>query len=95
MSGTAIGRNVPLDRLIDWLVGLAPTGVIEFVPKSDPMVTRMLRLREDIFDSYTEENFLAAISARARILKSSVVSVAGRRVVWFDRSKQRPHRLEA
>jgi ribosomal protein L11 methylase PrmA len=83
----AIGRNVPLDRVIDWLVGLAPTGVIEFVPKSDPMVTRMLRLREDIFDAYTEENFMAAISTRARIVKSIVVSAAGRRLVWFDRSR--------
>ena len=83
----AIGRNVPLDRLIDWLVGLAPTGVIEFVPKSDPMVARMLRLREDIFDAYTEEAFLAAVSARACIVKSIVVSAAGRRLVWFDRSK--------
>jgi ribosomal protein L11 methylase PrmA len=83
----AIGRNVPLDRVIDWLVGLAPTGVIEFVPKSDPMVTHMLRLREDIFDGYSEENLLAAISARARIVKSSVVSASGRKLVWFDRSK--------
>ena len=83
----AIGRNVPLDRLIDWLVGLAPTGVVEFVPKSDPMVQRMLQLREDIFDDYTEEAFLSAVGARARIVKSLVVSAAGRRLVWFDRSE--------
>jgi ribosomal protein L11 methylase PrmA len=82
----AIGRNVPLDRAVGWLVSLAPTGVIEFVPKSDPMVARMLRLRDDIFDAYTEEHFLAAVSARARIVKSIVVSAAGRRLVWFDRS---------
>jgi ribosomal protein L11 methylase PrmA len=83
----AIGRNVPLDRVIDWLIGLAPAGVIEFVPKSDPMVARMLRLRDDVFDTYTEETFLASISARARVTKSVVVSAAGRRLVWFDRSK--------
>ena len=91
----AIGRNVPLDRVIDWLIGLAPNGVIEFVPKADPMVTRMLKLREDIFDTYTEDTFLNAISARARIVKSSVVSAAGRRVVWFDRARQRPTTLRA
>jgi hypothetical protein len=78
---------VPLDRVIDWLIGLAPAGVIEFVPKSDPMVARMLRLRDDVFDTYTEETFLASISARARVTKSVVVSAAGRRLVWFDRSK--------
>ena len=32
----AIGRNVPLAQLLPWLTGLAPAGVIEFVPKSDP-----------------------------------------------------------
>lgn len=83
----AIGRNVPLDRLIDWLVGLAPTGVVEFIPKSDPMVQRMLQLREDIFDDYTEGAFLSAIGERARIVKSLIVSAAGRRLIWFDRSE--------
>ncbi len=82
----AIGRNVPLDRVVDWLVGLAPTGIIEFVPKSDPMIVRMLRLREDIFDDYGEDAFMAAVARRARVVKSSVVSASGRRLVWFDRS---------
>ena len=31
----AIGRNVPLANVVDWLIGLAPRGVIEFVPKGD------------------------------------------------------------
>ena len=82
----AIGRNVPLDRVVDWLVGLAPIGVVEFVPKSDPMVRRMLRLREDIFDDYSEEAFLAAVGRRAQVAKSVVVSASGRRLVWFDRT---------
>jgi ribosomal protein L11 methylase PrmA len=84
----AIGRNVPLDQLIGWLVELAPAGVIEFVPKSDPMVQRMLRLREDIFDDYSEEHFTAAVMARARIVQSAIVSASGRRLVWFDRSSR-------
>lgn len=83
----AIGRNVPIERVVDWLIGLAPAGVIEFVPKADPMVQRMLRLRDDIFDDYTEECFLAAVNRRSRIVESKVVSAAGRRLVWFDRSR--------
>jgi ribosomal protein L11 methylase PrmA len=84
----AIGRNVPLDQLVGWIIELAPTGVIEFVPKSDPMVQRMLRLREDIFDDYSEEHFTAAVKARARIVQSAVVSASGRRLIWFDRSSR-------
>ncbi|HEX2134911.1 MAG TPA: class I SAM-dependent methyltransferase [Microvirga sp.] len=82
----AIGRNVPLDRVVDWLVSHAPRGVVEFVQKSDPTVQRMLALREDIFDRYEEAAFESALAARARIVRSEVVSTAGRKLYWFDRS---------
>lgn len=82
----AIGRNVPLDDVISWLIGLAPQGIIEFVPKRDPMVVRLLELREDIFADYEEEVFLKSISSRARIVKEEVVTQNGRKLVWFDRS---------
>jgi ribosomal protein L11 methylase PrmA len=82
----AIGHNVPLDKVIDWLIGLAPTGVIEFVQKTDPTVQEMLALREDIFDTYNEQNFSSLIQQRARIVKSETVSGTGRRLYWFDRA---------
>ena len=49
----AIGRNIPLPQVVSWLTSLAPTGVIEFVEKSDPTIQRMLALREDILHGYT------------------------------------------
>jgi ribosomal protein L11 methylase PrmA len=82
----AIGRNVPLDRVVDWLVAHAPCGVVEFVQKSDPTVQRMLALREDIFDNYDESVFESALAARARIVRSEVVSSQGRKLYWFDRT---------
>jgi ribosomal protein L11 methylase PrmA len=82
----AIGRNVPLPNVVDWLLGHAPQGVVEFVQKSDPTVQRMLALREDIFDSYDEASFEAALAAKARIIRSEVVSSAGRKLYWFDRT---------
>jgi ribosomal protein L11 methylase PrmA len=81
----ALGRNIPLGQLVPWLVGLAPAGVIEFVPKSDPTVGRMLALREDIFDDYTEENFRGLLSASARIVESQTLSRAGRVAFVYDR----------
>lgn len=82
----AIGRNVPLAGVVEWLVGLAPRGVVEFVQKQDPTVQIMLALREDIFDEYSIENFEQALRDRARIIRSEVVSGAGRTLFWFDRS---------
>jgi ribosomal protein L11 methylase PrmA len=81
----AIGRNIPLDEVVAWLVGLAPNGIVEFVPKSDPMVQRLLRLREDIFDDYSEETFSRHLQARAEIVQVVDVSATGRRLFWFAR----------
>ena len=52
----AIAKNVPLSQVVEWLVSLAPNGVVEFVPKGDAMVQELLRLREDIFHDYAEES---------------------------------------
>jgi ribosomal protein L11 methylase PrmA len=81
----AIARNVPLQGVVGWLTSLAPAGVIEFVPKSDPTIQRMLALREDIFSEYTEDNFRSALSARARIVGEQVVSASGRRLFCYER----------
>jgi ribosomal protein L11 methylase PrmA len=82
----AVAKNVPLDYVVDWLIGLAPTGVIEFVQKDDPMVGELLRLREDIFSDYSEENFERAVRARARIHRVEQVSATGRKLYWFERA---------
>ena len=65
----AIGKNVPLDMAVDWLVSLAPTGIIEFPDKGDAMVRKLLSTREDIFPDYTEDAFVAHVGARARIVR--------------------------
>lgn len=83
----AIARNLPLGQLVDWLVSLAPRGVVEFVPKNDPMVQTLLRLREDIFDDYCEAAFASLLGAKATIVRSAVVSESGRKLFWYDASE--------
>lgn len=82
----AIAKNIPLDQLIEWLTGFAPAGVIEFVPKTDPMVEKLLRHREDIFADYTQENFAALLARCGRIVDMKTVSASGRTLFWYDRS---------
>jgi ribosomal protein L11 methylase PrmA len=81
----AVAKNVPLDYVVGWLVGLARTGVIEFVQKDDPMVRELLRLRADIFAGYHEQNFERSLAAVARIRKVEQVSATGRKLYWFER----------
>jgi ribosomal protein L11 methylase PrmA len=85
----AIGRNVPLPMLLDWMVDLADCGVVEFVPKDDPTVQRMLSLREDIFDQYSQAEFESELAKRAAIEKREVVSSSGRTLYVFAKSPSR------
>lgn len=81
----AIARNIPLVQVVNWLITLAPQGVIEFVPKNDPMVQELLSLRQDIFPDYTAEHFMALLEKQAVIIKNEIVSKSGRMLVWFKR----------
>ena len=81
----AIGRNVPLDMAVDWLVSLAPAGVIEFPHKEDPMVQLLLSQRPDIFPDYHNDTFANLLSQRAQIVKAVDV-LPTRTLYWFQRN---------
>lgn len=59
-----LGGNVPVQLLVDWLAELADAAVVEFVPKEDPMVRRLLAWREDIFSDYDQASFATALQTR-------------------------------
>lgn len=56
----AIANNVPLERVASFLARLGSTLVIEFVPKRDSQVQKLLASRTDIFDHYDEAGFETA-----------------------------------
>lgn len=58
----AIGNNVPLPSVARTLASLGTWLIIEFVPKEDSQVQRMLAAREDVFPDYTAEGLENAFS---------------------------------
>jgi ribosomal protein L11 methylase PrmA len=58
----AIGHNVPLDRIAAFFASIARSVVVEFVPKEDSQVQRMLATREDVFADYGQAEFERAFS---------------------------------
>ena len=82
----AIGRNIPLGQLAQWICRLAPTGVVEFTPKEDAMVRRLLALREDVFPDYDYDAFKSAFSRHARIVREEKITSSGRVLMIFDRT---------
>ena len=53
----AISNNVPLEKIAAFFSSMCRNLIIEFVPKEDSQVQRLLATREDIFPGYTYENF--------------------------------------
>ncbi|HDR00266.1 MAG TPA: class I SAM-dependent methyltransferase [candidate division WOR-3 bacterium] len=56
----AISNNLPLDKVAHRFARLGRRLIIEFVPKTDSQVRRLLATREDIFPGYTRAGFEAA-----------------------------------
>jgi hypothetical protein len=46
---------------------MAPRGIIEFIPKHDPMIMGLLSNRQDIYYDYDEVVFRRAVLTRGRI----------------------------
>jgi hypothetical protein len=76
----AIGRNLPLDRIASFLSRLGLALVIEFVPKDDTQVQRLLRNRADVFPGYSVEGFEEAFRRHFRIDGVQPIVESGRSV---------------
>lgn len=63
----AISNNLPLDKIAEWLSRIAPYIIIEFVPKEDSQVQRLLACRKDIFHEYDIANFEETFSRYFKI----------------------------
>ncbi len=66
-----IGNNVPLQMIAEHFSKLTEHLIIEFVPKTDPMVKQMLASREDIFSDYTADEFARTFKKHFHIHEST------------------------
>ncbi len=75
-----ISNNTPLVMVAKFFHSLCRNIIIEFVPKQDSQVQRLLRSREDIFPDYHEKAFVQAFSAYFNIVKESPVAGSERKL---------------
>ncbi len=76
----AISNNLPLGEIASYLAKLGDRLVIEFVPKSDSQVERLLASRADIFPEYTQDGFEAAFARHFEIERSMGLPESKRRI---------------
>ncbi len=81
----AIAKNIPLEDTINWLIQLAPKGLIEFVPKNDDTIQKMLKFKGDIFPDYNEENFKNFVEKKAKIISIKEITSSGRKIYEYER----------
>jgi len=65
-----ITNNIPLDRLVNFFQKLTRYLIIEFIPKEDSQISRLLVSREDIFKNYDKQIFENEFSKKFNIIKT-------------------------
>lgn len=81
----AIANNLPLSRLAAFFGELCRSLIIEFVPKTDSQVRRLLASREDIFPHYTRQAFEQAFSRYFEIRTVRKISQSERSLYQMER----------
>ena len=82
----AIGNNVPLVMVAAWLARVCRHLIIEFVPKEDSQVQRLLATREDVFPDYTEAGFERAFATQFDTEEKTALD-EGQRTLYLMRRK--------
>jgi hypothetical protein len=82
----AISNNVPLSKLASFFRKICGHLIIEFIPKSDSQVQRLLRSRDDIFDNYTMDGFEVAFDPFFQIIEKRQVPES-KRVLYLMKAK--------
>lgn len=81
----AISNNVPLSRIAGFFARLSAHLIIEFVPKQDSQVQRLLASRRDIFPDYTQLGFEEAFGRYFSIKQAIPIRDTARILYYFVR----------
>ncbi|MDI7275207.1 MAG: SAM-dependent methyltransferase [Anaerolineae bacterium] len=84
----AIANNVPLAKVAAFLGRLCRWLVIEFVPKDDSQVQRLLASRKDIFADYAQEGFEAEFGRYFTIRRVAPIRGTQRLLYLMQRARQ-------
>lgn len=85
----AISNNVPFDKIAEFFSSLSENLIIEFVPKEDSKVQKLLMTREDIFDDYNQDCFENSFSKYYELIKKEPVQESLRIIYLFRRIENR------
>jgi len=80
-----LSGGVPLADIARFFAAACRHAIVEFVPKTDSQVVRMLSLREDTFADYTKDGFERAFEPAFRTLSSAQIGDSERWLYVLER----------
>jgi ribosomal protein L11 methylase PrmA len=80
-----ISNNLPFEKIAHFFSKICNLLIIEFIPKSDSQVQRLLATREDIFPDYSQQAFEDAFGKYFSIQKSVEIENSGRILYLLER----------
>jgi hypothetical protein len=83
----AISNNIPLEYTAELFSSVCKFLIIEFVPKADSQVKRLLATRQDIFPEYTEAGFEKAFRFFFNIVERVSVKDSERTLYYMESIK--------
>jgi hypothetical protein len=81
----AISNNLPFDSIASFFESVCSRLIIEFIPKEDSQVQRLLASRQDIFQDYTKEKFERAFLEHFRIIKTDILEGTKRTLYLMEK----------
>jgi ribosomal protein L11 methylase PrmA len=85
MHHLAISNNVPFPNLAAFFSDIGNWLIIEFIPKSDSQVQKMLQSRLDIFDEYTQMDFEQIFERYFKIRKKEKIQESVRYLYLMEK----------
>jgi len=82
----AISNNLPLTKIVDFFKTTCNHLIIEFIPKTDSQVKRLLSSREDIFEEYTLEKFEDEFTKEFNVKEKTNLEESGRTIYWMEKN---------
>ncbi|MBC8390540.1 MAG: SAM-dependent methyltransferase [Actinobacteria bacterium] len=83
----AISNNLPISKIANFFSLICDSLIIEFVPKDDSQVQRLLSTREDIFPDYTQQAFENEFS-KYFIINSTIKIKDSKRTMYLMKKRK-------
>lgn len=83
----SIGQNIPFENLSSFFQKICQWLIIEFIPKEDSQIKKMLTNRKDIFSQYSQSHFEKIFSEQFILYKKTKIKES-LRVVYLYKNKR-------